>query len=407
MIKKLRLKFIAVSMLSILFVLFIIITAINLLNYKQVVQDADAILTLLESNNGVFPKEDKMPKPKGDFDEKISPEAPFDSRYFSVLLNSNGTAASVDTGKIASIDTQEAISYAKQAQAASAKKGFLADYRYIKQDTDDGSRIIFLYCEKSLSNFRLFLWISMLISALGLFTVFILVVFLSKRIIKPVAESYEKQKQFITDAGHEIKTPLTIIDADISILELEQGENEWLSDIQLQTRRLANLTNDLICLSRMEEAKGSLFMIDFPISDVVSETVQSFQGPAKVQGKQFDIQIEPMLTYNGDEKSIRQLVSILLDNALKYSKLHGHISVSLEKKGSGVQLKVHNTVESISKNSLPYLFDRFYRGDKSRNSAVGGYGIGLSLAKAIVAAHKGKITAWSKDEKSLTISVVL
>ena len=234
-----------------------------------------------------------------------------------------------------------------------------------------------------------------------------MIVWLSGKIIKPVTESYEKQKQFITDAGHEIKTPITIIDADTEVLEMELGENEWLKDIQTQTKRLTSLTKDLILLSRMEEDKPQMTMIEFPFSDLVEETAQSFQALAKAQNKIFTITVQPMLALKGDEKTLRQLISILLDNALKYSPHSGVISLSLQKQMRNICLTVENTVESLPAGNMDYLFDRFYRGDKSRNSKSGGYGLGLSIAKAIVSIHKGKIRIFSKDGSVLTVKVVL
>lgn len=171
-----------------------------------------------------------------------------------------------------------------------------------------------------------------------------------------MTESYEKQKQFITDAGHEIKTPITIIDADTEVLEMELGENEWLKDIQTQTKRLTSLTKDLILLSRMEEDKPQMTMIEFPFSDLVEETAQSFQALAKAQNKIFTITVQPMLALKGDEKTLRQLISILLDNALKYSPHSGVISLSLQKQMRNICLTVENTVESLPAGNMDYLF---------------------------------------------------
>lgn len=179
--------------------------------------------------------------------------------------------------------------------------------------------MIFLDCRKFLTTFRSFLFSSIAVSFCGFCAVLILVAVLSKRVIRPFVESQEKQKRFITDAGHELKTPLTIIEADRSILELEYGENEWLSDIQLQTRRLTGLTNDLIYLSRMEEEPIRERFIEFPLSDMLEEIAGSFQNLARTQGKNFEQEIEPMISLHGDEKAIRQMISVLLENALKYS----------------------------------------------------------------------------------------
>ena len=406
MIKKLRIKFIALSMFSLLLVLFIIMGSINILNYQDIVKDADSVLSILKSNNGAFPKMEE-PRGKHDSPKPLSPETPYESRFFSVLMSREGEVISVDTGKIAAVDTATAMEYAESLWERQENQGFIGDYRYTFQETDEGTRIIFLDCGRTLSTFRSFLFTSCGISLLGLLAVVTLLAMLSGRIIKPFSESYEKQKRFITDAGHELKTPLTIIDADADVLSMEFGENEWIQDIQNQTKRLASLTNDLILLARMDEGTKQVQKIDFPFSDLASEMVQSFQALALQQNKTFSSRIQPMLSLCGDEKSLRQLLSILLDNALKYSDPEGAISLSLEKSGKSIRLTVFNTVENISPESLPHLFERFYRADPSRNSQTGGYGIGLSIAKAIVTSHKGKITASSPDGRSLQVVVVL
>ena len=186
---------------------------------------------------------------------------------------------------------------------------------------------------------------------------------------------------------------------------MESGENEWLNDIKMQTQRMAGLTNELVYLARMDEQNRTTMMIDFPLSDSVQETADSFQSRAVVENKMFNCNITPGLSYCGDEKAIRRLVSILLDNALKYSEENGTIRIDLHPKGKGIQLTIFNTTPSMPRESLKYLFDRFYRTDKSRNSETGGYGIGLSIAQSIVNAHKGSITASTEDEKSLTIQI--
>lgn len=403
MIKKLRMKFIALTMFSLLMVLLVIIGTINLLNYKRIVENADSVLAILSENNGIFPKMNN--DRRNDGFNPMSPELPYETRYFSVLIDSTGKILAADMGQIAAVNKDTAVEYARNVFDLNRQKGFMGNYRFIQKASGDNTRIIFMDCGRNLTTFRTFLWISCAISALGLLAVFCMVALLSKRIVKPFSESYEKQKRFITDAGHEIKTPLTIIDADADVLKMDIGENEWLQDIQKQTQRLAELTNSLVCLSRMEEDQNQFQMIDFPFSDVVSETSQSFQALAKSQNKTFNSRIQPMLSLHGDEKALSQLISILLDNALKYSSENGDISLSLEKHNKNIRLSVYNTTEFISQENLKYLFDRFYRTDPSRNSGTGGYGIGLSIAKTIVTAHKGKITASTQDEHSLTITV--
>lgn len=444
MIRKLQNKFIVISMLSMLLVLTVIIGSINIINYRQLIEDADHILHILSENDGEFPKDRPRPdsrEPQGDNSSPdfkdglvdnaspdprepqgnnsstpkkpklhsmdMSPEMPFETRYFSVVLTENGDVSSTNVQKVAAIDNEDANAYALRAWKRQQTSGFLSSYRYLMEHTPEGTRIIFVDCTRNLSTFRAFLFTSILVSILGLLSVFVLVLFFSRLVMKPVAESYEKQRQFITDAGHEIKTPLAIIEANRELLEMEYGENEWNNSIQRQTARLADLTNGLIYLSRMEEAEKHLQHMDFSISALAEETAQSFQTLADLQDRHFSVEIEPLLSYCGDESSIHRLFSILIDNAIKYSPPQGTVKVTLNKRGKNIQFMVYNTVAHLSAESLPFLFDRFYRADSSRNSETGGYGIGLSIARAITDAHKGKISAKSTDGQSLLITVIL
>lgn len=424
MIKRLRRKLVVACMVSLAIVLTVILGGVNLMSYHKVVSDADVVLALLDANGGVFPKSHGWPEdaptdeipPDSTTAEKqaplgqrvMSPETPFESRFFSVLLGEDGQAIQIDTGQIAAVDEEEAVVYAQNVSASGRSSGFWGNYRYLLCDDEQGVLIIFLDCGRSLSSFRSTLLTSVLLALFGLVSVLVLLLILSKRIVWPVAESYEKQKQFITDAGHELKTPMTIISADADLAEMECGENQWISDIRRQAQRLTGLTNDLIYLSRMEEEQPKLQIIVFPLSDVVEEMAQSFQSLAKSQEKEFFLHIQPMLSFAGDEKSMRQLLSILLDNALKYSPAGGQLKLVLEKQGRTIVLAVSNTsAQPVDQDKLSHLFDRFYRTDQSRSSQTGGYGLGLSIARSIVLAHKGKIRVESADGRTLTFMIHL
>lgn len=411
MIRKLRIKLIFVAMLSLFLVLAVILSIAGIFSYRRIITDADSILAILQDNDGSFPANespnDKFFSAGGNPNDgnSFSAELPYESRYFSVFFTEDGSVISVNTGKIAAVDTKTAISYAKTVLSAKALHGFLNDYRYIKYTDGNETHVIFLDFGREMNSFRSFLIICICVSAVGLLAVLFLLLFLSGCIVKPFSENYERQKQFITDAGHELKTPLTIINADAEVLGMDIGENEWLSDIKTQTKRLSQLTNSLIQLSRMDE-QPRIEKIEFPISDLVEETANTFQSLVKTHDKTLTCRIQPMLSMNGDEKIIQQLVTILLDNAIKYSDERGHIELSLEKQKNTIRLSVFNTAESVPKESIAHLFDRFYRADPSRNSRTGGYGLGLAIASAIVASHKGKIWASTRDEKSLLITVV-
>ena len=406
MIKQLRRKLIAACMISLAIVLAVILGGVNLMSYQKVVADADTVLALLGSNDGEFPKLHNGPEnpPDGEFPvdggmgkrdflgrKGLSPETPYESRFFSVLLDETDQVIQTDTGQIAAVDDETAGTYAQSVVRSGRTTGFWGDYRYLVLAEEGNTRVIFLDCGRSLSSFRTTLLASVALSLLGLLAVLVLLLILSHRIVRPVAESYEKQKQFITDAGHELKTPMTIISADAELAEMECGENQWLTDIRRQTERLTGLTNDLIYLSRMEEEQPPLQVIEFPLSDVA---------------KELTLHIQPMLSFTGDEKAIRQLISILLDNALKYSPAGGHLELRLEKQGRNILLTVTNTtIQPVEEDKLSHLFDRFYRSDQSRNSQTGGYGLGLSIARSIVLAHKGKIRAESRDGTTLSMVV--
>ena len=440
MIKKLRLKFILVSMLAITIVMVMLIGVINIMNYRSVANSADRILAMLTDGGGRFPGIGRTDNDSGnrnrrpsrneeDFirritrsvtgeDDENSPELRYESRFFSVMLSIDGTVTNTRTDRISAVDSEDAALMAKEIYSSGSVVGFKGDYRYRKtiSPKNDTILIIFYDCGRSLSNARTFLITSVGISLICLLLVYILITLFSKAVIRPTAEAYEKQKQFITDAGHELKTPLAIINADADVLEMELdcdpeagATNEWLEDIRKQTARLTELTGNLIYLAKTEEGtKDAFTFVDFPVSDVVAQEAESFKGPAQAAGKNIDIKIEENLSMNGDQKAVRQLVDIFMDNAIKYSPDGGTISVKLKKTGRYIGLSVTNSTKTpVTKENTKHMFDRFYRTDASRNSDTGGYGIGLSIAKSIVEAHKGKITANSQDENKLTMTAVM
>ena len=403
MIRKLKLKFTVLAMTAIFVLLGTIVTAINIANYNDVVSEADIVLSILTQNKGNFPN---FAGNNGDFlPPNMSPETPFESRYFSVFLDSNYSVIDTDTSQILSVDNREAIELAEKVVNKRAENGFIGDFRYAKKIEYNGYRIVFLDCGRKLDAYNSFLYTSILMAIGGLTIAFIFIFFFAGKIIKPIAESYNKQKRFITDAGHEIKTPLTIINANLDLLEAELGENESLSDIAQQTERLKTLTNDLVMLARMEEAEDTMQKIEFPISEVVADAVAPFKNVSIQQGKELICNIQPLLTLKGNDKAIIQLVNILMDNALKYSPVGGTVVFNLTKQNRTIYIHTFNTTEAlIEKHQTEQVFERFYRSDASRNSETGGSGIGLSVAQAIVNAHGGKIHAWTHDGYSFQIS---
>ena len=345
-------------------------------------------------------------QPSGDMGE-MSPEAPFETRYFSVVLDASGKVTSTNLNNIAAVSEDQAEELAQKVMKAGESNGFIGIYRYAKAAQSDGTLIAFTDCNKALDTFYKNMRISGLVSLAGVVAVFILVVIFSRLVFRPVAESYQKQKQFITDASHEIKTPLTIIDANVEVIEMMSGENKWTKSTKNQVKRLASLAGQLITLSKMDEGDGMADKMRFSMTDAVIDTASSFESVAETRGRKLVCDIEENLYFVGEEKRIREMFGIFLDNAVKYSTEGSEIHVSLERKGRKIIYQISNETDQIAKGNQDVLFERFYRSDASRNSATGGSGIGLSVAKAVAEAHHGKLTAESKDGKSLTIMLTV
>ncbi len=395
MIRKLKIKVTVLAMASLVILLTVIITGMNIVNYRTLTNDADRILSFISQNRGDFPKPNFEGSPDIKLPPNMSPETPYETRYFTVFLNSDEEIIYSNTSMITTIDENAAKEYTLKVLAENREKGFIDSFRYIVSKDGFGMRISFLDCGRKITSFNATMYTSIAVSLAGLVAVFFIISMLSGKIIKPIAESYEKQKRFITNAGHEIKTPLTIINANADILEMELGsDNESLNDIQQQAKRLKALTNDLVRLARMEESEEKMPKIEFPISDIVSETALEFINVAINKKKQLLCNIQPMLSLKGNHGAIKELTNILIDNAIKYSSPESIIALTLKKESKSIVLSVTNEITTeIKPEELKLIFDRFYRTDSSRNSLSGGYGIGLSMAKSIVTAHGGKINA--------------
>lgn len=210
-----------------------------------------------------------------------------------------------------------------------------------------------------------------------------------------MAESYEKQKQFITDANHELKTPLTLILSNLDIVEADVGKNEWLDDIRSESERMGLLINQMVTLCRMDESDTPLALADVDLSGVVDDTVSEFEALAADRKKKLTASVEPGVHYRGDEALLRRLAAILLDNAVKYFDAGGEIRVSLRCRHHPV-FTVENTYAEVDRLELDRLFDRFYRADKAR-TFTGSFGIGLSIAQSIAKKHKGSVIAYKKE----------
>lgn len=463
MIKKLKRRFIVLAMVSLAVLLAVIVAGMNIINYEKVVNDADSRIEVLEENAalllGGHGGTGAGMEPFSGFGNQADRDKPFlgrggpggpsmtrdeaeESRFFTVTVDESGIIRSVNTDRIYAVDVSEAGTMAEEAYASGKDRGFLDDFRYSVAEDNGLTRITFLDCGRVLDSFRNFLGASILMSVIGLLIVFAAICYFAGRIVRPVAESYEKQKRFITDAGHEIKTPLAIIKANVDLMEMEidssfegapdgqiisiedaESLKENLGDINDQITRLTGLTNDLVYLSRMEEAENSLIMTEVPLSDIVAETAASFVPLAEERGKAIDTDIEPMISVQGSTKELEKLLSIIIENAVKYSTAPRRIDcgededgmpappvidIVLRREGRDAVIEVRNETDGeLTNEALSHVFERFYRTDSSRNSATGGHGIGLSIASAIVNAHGGKINAHTNSGSDFIVSAKL
>lgn len=330
-------------------------------------------------------------RPRGPFNA----ETPYSTRYFYLRFDADGDLDSGNFSHIAAVTEDDADTYIKAALQHGAGYGFYTSgykFRVVKEG-ENRYIAVFLDCYQELRAVRTLAVWSGVSFAVCLALVYVLVVLLSRRAIDPVVKASEQQKQFITDAGHELKTPITVIGTSLKVLEMEVGQQKWIDKARAQTEKLRELVQSLITLCKYDEETSPLHRKPFSISEAVTDTAGSFSDFAQSKGHTIRVTAAPALSYCGDEAAVRQLVSILLDNAIKYAAPETEIQVSLEQLKRGVKLTVTNVCEQVPEGDPDRLFDRFYRPDVSRTAATGGFGIGLSIAKSIAEAHRGQIRA--------------
>lgn len=394
MLKKMRWRFIGAAMAAFTAVVVTLLCFVNLWNYSSMTRQQDTTLDrLLEvdgTNDNASPG--KVTPPFEDMG-RFSPEVPYMIRFFSVHLDESGTVERVNQNYIASVSQAEAENYAKTVLAQGRTRGYESGYRYFVSGEGGKTVVLFLNSERELQTMKSLLLITLVIAAVSLGVVFGLVVIFSRRAIVPYLKNMEAQKQFITNASHELKTPLTAISTSADVLAMEYGEDEWVRSIQTQAGRLAKLITNLVTLSRLDEEDPFPLRAEFSLSDTLWEIGEPFPALAQAKGKTYTQDIADGLTLTGDRTAIGQMISILLDNALKYTPDAGRISLSARRTGKRTEIIVANTVDGEQTIDTTRLFDRFYRADESHSGTVSGTGIGLSIARATVQAHGGKISA--------------
>lgn len=402
MIKKLRWKFIAVAMISIIVVLMAIIGTITLINYNKTVDNIDKVLTVLVDNDGKFNGldfgDDNLKNTDGNNNKDnlnhqkdyggITKETPYWTRFFSVKFTNSNPDPAVDTSMIASVSKEEAINMAKETIDSNSMIGFYGAYRYKVKIADDFKLVVFVDCTKEMRSIRYFVFTGTWISLVGIIAVFIIVFIFSKIVFNPVKRTYDKQKRFVTNAAHELKTPLTIISANNELIDAEYNSLDETQAIDKQVKKLTIMINNLTLLSKLDEEDKNVDLKEkVDLTKLSNDLIEPFKVIFESRNIKFNFFVDDNCYIKGNTNLISQLLSLLIDNANKYALTYIDFEVRIV--GKGVELKTSNDADIDEKNPN-LLLERFYRNDKARGK-IEGSGIGLSVVNEIVKLHKGTI----------------
>ena len=425
-INKIRLKFITVAMASFITVMLAMGGIIYTTNFLITRGTISEIMDMIIENDGSLPldeipeqetetdaaeaeredEEDHMPRHLFTLQEIFGTANSIYNtvdnrnamRYFAVLFNEDGSLDEVLTSRIAAIGYDEAEAYAKVAMKRAVSFGSFGNYYYKVADRADGGKIVvYLDCTTQILTNKRLLYTALSLIGLGMIITFMLVRMFSKKIVENEIRNAQTQKQFITNASHELKTPLAVIRANTEVEQMINGKNEWNQSTMRQVDRLTGLIQNLVMISRAEEKEdlGERDTID--ISKIVEDTADTFAPVAAQDGKTLEKKIAGQVTLLADESHIRQLTTLLIDNAIKYCDDGGKITVGLSAKGKTAVLRVSNDYAEGKNTDYSRFFERFYRKDEAHSTDKGGYGIGLSIAEALVKQYRGTIDASWKD----------
>ena len=405
-------RFLIASMAAISVLLLVLVGAINLVNFSISARRVDQVLLQLVESEGLYtpPNMPQGNSPHGP--NTPTPDDMMGARYFFVRFDADGATVQTNVSHILAVTEEEAQHIAQEIYQGGVQSGYTGSFRYQVAHALDGrsSLVICLDISSQQRSAATVLLVSVFVGLLCWLAMLmlVLVILLSKRAIRPIAITLEKQKQFVTNAGHELKTPLAILLANTDAMELHQGETKWSRNIRTQTVRLNGLMQNLLVLAKMDEGSGSLPTSEFSLSLLAGEVLDFYQEAAAAKGICLAAAIQPDVMLRANRESIVQLLSVLLDNAVQYTPADGSIRAILTKEKNGIVFQVENSVDTPPEEDLERLFDRFYRGDPARTQKSGGYGIGLSAARAVAEVHGGAITArydWPRARMIFTVKL--
>ena len=409
MFRKLRIRFIAIASLAILIVLFSVVGVLNSVRYIQTVNEINKILTLISDNGGTFPSVFKATTELGD---TVSVDTLFQYRYFSAVIDEDGNITSLNSSNISDLSDEQVENYLTKINKSGDTSGAFRynnhTYSYLVTDeSDDSTLIVVLDSTNQIEDNMTLLHLSLWMSGVSLAFFVLMVSIFSGRVIEPFIRNYERQRRFITNAGHELKTPLAIISANNELVEMMNGESEWTKSTNDQVERMTGLINSLVAMARLEE-QPEVVLTDLNFSAIAEDAAEDFKGPVIKDGKQFVMEIQPDIHVKAEEKSLFELVTLLVDNANKYCDTGGTVSVKLSKANrlSKARLEISNTYAEGKNVDYSKFFERFYREDESHNNKKSGYGIGLSMAQTMVKLFKGSISvSYSGDTITFLVSL--
>ena len=423
MMKQIRKKFIGIALLALTLAMLLVAGAINVVHFVTTSNELKETLGYIVENDNANAQK-KQGKAGGNNRWNSATEDAAaqkghnhhmntrleESRYFIVIQNAEGELFLGAGSKESEYSQEELLAVAQGVLSSDSSSGYTENYLYQVTDREDGLRVaVFLNCESKKAEVISLGLISLGACVAGVLLSLLLVSLLSKRAIKPMMENIEQQKRFITDAGHELKTPLTVISANMDVLSMDIGANEWVQGTQKQVANMRKLVNELVYLSRMDESDSHLEKSVVDLSKAVRDVVEPFIGMAEWSGKNLKTDIEDDIKISGDEAALRRLVSTLCENAVKHAPEDSDIKISLARSGKSVLFTTENAMkEPLGEDALNHLFDRFYRGDEARSKEENsGFGIGLSIARAVTEKHGGTIRAKIKENGRLQIICTL
>lgn len=413
MIKTLQKKFVVTAMTAIGILLLVLSLVLNIVNAYSSYAQNERVLNMLSQREfsilWQIPDEFGQDREHGFLQAPIGENTRRSSIYFIAYADSSGKILFIDTSKTAEITKEDALLIAQTAVENQKLSGRIGAYLYkaVKTQNDIGTAFVFLDITQGLNGVLRVLFTTFAIAALCFTFMLFVTIRLSKRAIRPIAENMEKQKNFVTDAGHEIKTPLAIISANTEALELFSGQNKWTKNIKEQTDRLSKLTQDLLALSRLDDTETDKMHETVSLSDIAVDTTSMFYENAALKSVIINEKIQTDITIKADKEHITRLISVLMDNAVKYCSEKSEIDVTLSKNDKKIILTVSNICDKLPDCEGEKLFERFYRGDSSHTQKSGGCGIGLAAAKTITELYKGKIKAEYSEENKITFTVIL